>query len=186
MFQIFIILRMKTSPWKIAAENRSTNNRSRWSASQNLWYVGAKNRSREIYLPRGVGCDQCAVKVIITIRYMYIRVENGSRQQAHNTRTTHTSVLPPVLSHYSVCVTLPGIPVDAIYRQYIGYTRVAPNFYHDLIDRFSMSDALLSAFLFDSRGGTVVTERAGGGGEQGESSLPFFSVNGHIYVYANL
>jgi hypothetical protein len=118
--------------------------------------------------------------------YRYDTMENGSRQQAHNAQaSTHTSERPPVLSgsHYSVCVTLPGIPgVDAICRQYIGYTRVASNFYHDLIDRFSMSGALLFTFLLDSRGGTVVTET------KGASSLSplLLLLSGHIYVYANL
>jgi len=74
--------------------------------------------------------------------------------------------------------------------------RVIPNFYHDLIDRFGMSGALVVAFLFDSRrGGTIVTEREGGGGRDRGSSppptptptpAPANGIADGIYVYANL
>lgn len=70
--------------------------------------------------------------------------------------------------------------VDAICRQCIGYTRVASNFYHDLIDRLSTSGALLFAFFLDS--GTVVTETRGR--EQGgEFSLPFPPPSAGIYTF---
>lgn len=98
-------------------------------------------------------------------------VKNGSRQQAHNAQRRTQAFLPSCPSlitsfalHYPVYRSMLSVVS-------ISATRVASNFYHDLIDRFSMSDALLFAFLFDSRNGTVVTERRRRAG--GKSSLPY-------------
>lgn len=132
---------------------------SRWSASQNLWYIGARNRSREIYFAarQYVGCDQCAVKVIITIcrertvavsrHTIYLR---HTRTRKHAWASTFLAYLTRVsLLRLSYATRYTGrCYLSPVYRF---STRVVSNFYHDLIDRFSMSDALFFVLLFDSR-----------------------------------
>jgi len=98
---------------------------------------------------------------------------NGSRQQAHNAYDDTHMRLTFLTSLASALIT-PFALRCSVYRSMLSVvgvsaTRVVSNFYHDLIDRFSMSDALVFAFLFDNRDGTIVTERRG---RESEFCLP--------------
>lgn len=116
--------------------------------------------------------DQCAVKVIITIR--------GTVAVSRHTMPTTTHTCDSPSSRLSPHVSLLRLRYATRYTRSmlsvvgVSATRVVSNFYHDLIDRFSMSGALVFAFLFDSHDGTIVKE-----GERGDQSFAFlFLVSG--------
>lgn len=58
----------------------------------------------------------------------------------------------------------------------ISAMRVVSNFYHDLIDRFSMSGALFFTFLFDNRGGIVDQKKTASKGRVLSPSFPSIGI----------
>lgn len=161
---------MKTSSSKIAAENWSTNNQA--------YPIVLERIAKSLIYRRREGVEAVKFICCATVRRVRLVRREGNNNDTYRERTvavsagiqytydTHATRMnfPPcsrVLhgSHYFVWVTL--YPVYRSMLSVVGvsalYEGRVSNFYHDLIDRFSMSGALFFVFL-DSRARTIVTE----------------------------
>lgn len=120
----------------VAAENWSTNNTGVPIALERVAKssdISAQRIEAVKFICRAAVRPVCREGNNNDTLYVYT-MENGSRQQAHNAQaSTHTSERSPVLSgsHYSVCVTLPGISrgrcyLSSVYRLYEGRFEFLP------------------------------------------------------------